>query len=212
MTPAFWLMAAALPLAAQPKLLIDAQVDTHSAAAGLEREFRPLLAAQPQPQGFRGRPAAGEPPGIAWFVCGQRAALAAVAETTAGLLWPFRHAWIDPETATSLVEAHGVTPDAVVRPAYAGQAGFPILLPTSLTERLAAHGGLHGAEAVAAVIAEGAAAWLLELGDPGIVYDISAIRSSLPDYQGPSEPAAGSPPEWNADLAAHAQQSSDTSA
>ncbi len=49
MTPAFWLMAAALPLAAQPKLLIDAQVDTHSAAAGLEREFRPLLAAQPQP-------------------------------------------------------------------------------------------------------------------------------------------------------------------
>jgi hypothetical protein len=48
-TPAFWLMAAALPLAAQPKLLIDAQVDTHSAAAGLEREFRPLLAAQPQP-------------------------------------------------------------------------------------------------------------------------------------------------------------------
>ena len=42
-------MAAALPLAAQPKLLIDAQVDTHSAAAGLEREFRPLLAAQPQP-------------------------------------------------------------------------------------------------------------------------------------------------------------------
>ena len=49
MTPAFWLMAAALPLAAQPKLLIDAQVDTHSAAAGLEREFRPLLADQPQP-------------------------------------------------------------------------------------------------------------------------------------------------------------------
>ena len=49
MTPAFWLMAAALPLAAQPKLLIDAKVDTHSAAAGLEREFRTLLTAQPQP-------------------------------------------------------------------------------------------------------------------------------------------------------------------
>ncbi len=101
------------------------------------------------------RPAAGEPPGIAWFVCGQRAALAAVAETTAGLLWPFRHAWIDPETVTSLVEAHGATPDIVVRPAYAGQAGFPILLPIGLTERLAAQAGLHGAEAVAAVIAQG---------------------------------------------------------
>jgi hypothetical protein len=37
-------MAAALPLAAQPKLLINAKVDTRSAAAGLEREFRALLA------------------------------------------------------------------------------------------------------------------------------------------------------------------------
>ncbi|MBZ5626614.1 MAG: HEAT repeat domain-containing protein [Acidobacteriia bacterium] len=44
-----WLMAAALPLAAQPKLLVNAQVQTHSAAAGLESEFKTLLAAQPQP-------------------------------------------------------------------------------------------------------------------------------------------------------------------
>jgi hypothetical protein len=42
-------MAAALPLAAQPKLLIHAKVDTHSAAAGLERELRTLLTAEPQP-------------------------------------------------------------------------------------------------------------------------------------------------------------------
>lgn len=49
MTRALWLMAAALPLAAQPKLLINAKVDTRSAAAGLEREFRALLATQPQP-------------------------------------------------------------------------------------------------------------------------------------------------------------------
>jgi hypothetical protein len=48
-TRALWLMAAALPLAAQPKLLINAKVDTRSAAAGLEREFRALLATQPQP-------------------------------------------------------------------------------------------------------------------------------------------------------------------
>jgi hypothetical protein len=46
---ALWLAAAALPLAAQPKLLVNAQVDTRSAAAGLEGAFRPLLAAQPQP-------------------------------------------------------------------------------------------------------------------------------------------------------------------
>jgi hypothetical protein len=39
----------ALPLAAQPKLLTNARVDTRSAAAGLEQQFRPLVAAQPQP-------------------------------------------------------------------------------------------------------------------------------------------------------------------
>ena len=46
MKPALCLLAA-LPLvvrtmAAQPKLLVNAKVDTRSAAAGLEREFKTL--------------------------------------------------------------------------------------------------------------------------------------------------------------------------
>ena len=49
MRPALLLLAAALPATAQPKLLINAQVDTRAAAAGLEREFQSLLASQPQP-------------------------------------------------------------------------------------------------------------------------------------------------------------------
>jgi hypothetical protein len=49
MKTALWLMAAALPLAAQPKLLINAQTDTKSAAAGLEQTLRPLIAAQTNP-------------------------------------------------------------------------------------------------------------------------------------------------------------------
>jgi hypothetical protein len=49
MKPLLWLAAAALPLAAQPKLLVNAKPDTRSAAAGLEATFRPLVAAQPQP-------------------------------------------------------------------------------------------------------------------------------------------------------------------
>lgn len=49
MTRALWIVAAALPLAAQPKLLVNAQTDTRSAASGLEREFKGMLAAQPQP-------------------------------------------------------------------------------------------------------------------------------------------------------------------
>jgi HEAT repeats len=43
------LCLAALPLAAQPKLLVNAQVDTRSASAGLETAFRGLLGQQPQP-------------------------------------------------------------------------------------------------------------------------------------------------------------------
>src|ERR1035437_6990348 len=49
MKPLLWLMAAALPLGAQPKLLVNAKLDTRSAAAGLEQTFRPLVTAQPQP-------------------------------------------------------------------------------------------------------------------------------------------------------------------
>lgn len=49
MTRALLLLAAALPLAAQPKLLVNAKTATRSAASGLEREFKSLLTAQPQP-------------------------------------------------------------------------------------------------------------------------------------------------------------------
>src|SRR5687767_10470052 len=49
MKRALWVMLAALPLAAQPKQLVNAQTDTRSAAQGLEREFRSLLTTQPQP-------------------------------------------------------------------------------------------------------------------------------------------------------------------
>src|SRR5580704_16088962 len=49
MTRALCLLAAALPLVAQPKLLVNANLDTHSAGGGLEAAFKPLLTASPQP-------------------------------------------------------------------------------------------------------------------------------------------------------------------
>ncbi len=49
MNAALWLMALALPLAAPPKLLINAKLDTTSAAAGLDRAFQSLVGGQPQP-------------------------------------------------------------------------------------------------------------------------------------------------------------------
>jgi len=96
---------------------------------------------------------------------------------------------------TSLVEAHGAMPDAIVWPAYAGQTGFPILVPATLIERLAGHSGLNGADAVTALIAEGVPVRVVELGDPGIVYDTATPHASLPGYQGPPEPVTEPPPE-----------------
>jgi CTP:molybdopterin cytidylyltransferase MocA len=149
--------------------------------------------------------------GIAWFAYGLRAATAAVAETTAGMLWPFRYGWVDPETVTSLVEAFGAAPDAIARPAFEGRPGFPVLVPATLEPRLSALVGLHAGEALARLIAEGVEQRLLELGDPGIVYDVSTPRQDLPPYQGPSRPAGGPTPEWNEDLGAQAEPSAEAS-
>jgi CTP:molybdopterin cytidylyltransferase MocA len=149
-------------------------------------------------------------PGVGWFVFGLQAAATAVAETSAGLMWPFRHAWIDPETVTSLIEAHGPAADQILRPAYRGQPGFPILVPAALETRLRAVRGKHGEEAVASVVAEGVPLRILELGDPGITHDISTPRAGLPGYQGPPEPSAGPPPEWNAALAAQVERSAES--
>jgi molybdenum cofactor cytidylyltransferase len=146
-------------------------------------------------------PGPDEPRGIAWFVCGLRTALESVSDTTAALLWPVPHVWVDPETVTSLVEAHGAHAGEMVRAVYGGQPGLPILIPATLVDRLAALSGQRGVEAVEALAAEGVPLRLIELGDPGIVHDISTPRADLPAYQGPSEPASGAPPEWNEALA-----------
>ncbi|HLI86451.1 MAG TPA: HEAT repeat domain-containing protein [Bryobacteraceae bacterium] len=44
-----WLLAVPLAAHAQPKLLVNARLDTRTAATGLEREFRALLSTQPEP-------------------------------------------------------------------------------------------------------------------------------------------------------------------
>jgi hypothetical protein len=66
MTRALWLFSALLPLAAQPKLLINAQVDTRAVSAGLDQELRRLVAAASQP--------AGQPAWIGYSVPASRTA------------------------------------------------------------------------------------------------------------------------------------------
>jgi CTP:molybdopterin cytidylyltransferase MocA len=148
-------------------------------------------------------------PGIAWFADGLRTAITTVTETTAGLLWPVRHAWVDPETVTSLVEAHGATLDTIIKPSYAGKPGLPVLAPAALVDRLAGLAPRHGLDAIDALIAEGVPVRGLELGDPGIVFDIATPHSGLPEYQGPPRPEAAAAQEWNAELAAAAELSAE---
>ena len=44
----------------------------------------------------------------------------------------------------------------------------------------------------------GVALELIDTGDPGVIYDIGTPIDSLPQFEGPSEPGAGTPPEWGA--------------
>jgi hypothetical protein len=49
MKHALWLAIAVAQLGAQPKLLVNAKLDSRPASAGLEQTFRPLVTGQPQP-------------------------------------------------------------------------------------------------------------------------------------------------------------------
>lgn len=124
---------------------------------------------------------------------GAEAAAASVRETSAVLLWPGRMTWADPETVTSLIEAHGGAPDSVQRPYRDGQPGWPVLLPVDRVEAILQEPGASLDEVLLS-----AADVLLELGDPGSVLGNEVSLGELPDYLGPREPVGGPSPEWGA--------------
>jgi hypothetical protein len=153
----------------------------------------PVTLAEPAPQD-------GGP--VAQICRGIDVAAAEVRETDAALIWPARLAWVDPETLTSLIEAHGVAPSALLRPAFEGEAGWPALLPL---EHLAALRALGVArmpdELLEDLVAGGVALRTIELGDPGVTHDVSVSRADLPPYAGPPRPAAGHAHEWGSPAA-----------
>jgi CTP:molybdopterin cytidylyltransferase MocA len=116
-----------------------------------------------------------------------------VSETSALLLWPGRMTWIDPETVTSLIEAHGRSADEIIRPRRAGESGWPVLVPADRVAGLLAGPGGSLEEA----LSTGSVA-MVELGDPGSVLGAEVPLDELPDYAGPPEPVGGPPPEWGA--------------
>ena len=136
------------------------------------------------------------------FVRGVGVALSLVRDTDAVLVWPARFPWVGPETVTSLLEAHGVTPDALLRPTYGGTAGWPALVPLGHLELLRSLGTDRTAdEIVGTLIAAESPYRALDLGDPGTTIDGDTSRPALPAYDGPPEPAGGHVHEWGAAVA-----------
>jgi CTP:molybdopterin cytidylyltransferase MocA len=127
------------------------------------------------------------------------AAIRLVADTDAALVWPARLAWVDAETVTTLIAAHGEDRGSVLRPAFGGEDGFPVLLPVGL---LAAFRGLSAARMPGELFADLAAAGVtvrsIDTGDPGVTHDVSIPRADLPPYDGPPEPTDARAHEWGA--------------
>lgn len=139
---------------------------------------------------------------VGQMVRGIEVALAEVKETSGALIWPARMVWVGPETVTSLIEAHGPSADALLRPTFDDAPGWPLLLPLESLAALQAVGaGVMPPTIPAELVAAGVAQRLLTLGDPGTTHDRDTLRSELPPYAGPSEPAGGHVHEWGAMMA-----------
>ncbi len=144
-------------------------------------------------------PAAVEQGPVGQIVRGMDVARAQVTETDAAIVWPGRLTWVDAETVTSLIEAHGAQRAALLRPRYEGDLGWPALIPITALTALAALPVTRMPDELLDDLAASAAPLVaVDTGDPGTTHDISTPMDRLPDYQGPPEPVAGPAPEWGA--------------
>jgi CTP:molybdopterin cytidylyltransferase MocA len=145
-------------------------------------------------------PAAAGP--VGQITAGIEAAVRLVAGTEAALVWPARMAWVDAETVTSLIAAHGERRADMVRPAYDGRAGFPALLPVGHLDALRRVGaGRMPGEILEDLVEGGVPVHGVDTGDPGVTLDVTTPRSELPPYDGPPEPGDAVDREWGAALA-----------
>ena len=107
--------------------------------------------------------------------------------------------WVGPETVTSLIELHGTAPDALLRPTWEGEPGWPVLLPLAALDALRAVAADRMPPLILDdLIAAGLADRHVDLGDPGVALDVGTARAELPPYVGPLEPAADHVHEWGA--------------
>ena len=150
----------------------------------------PVTLADPAPQ---------ESGPVGQIVRGIDLAIGEIDDTDAALIWPARMVWVGPETITSLIEAHGLYPGEMLRPAYEEKAGWPALLPVGFLETLR---GLAADrmpdDLLTDLEAAGVPTRTLDLGDPGTSFDARTTRVELPAYVGPASPVGGHSHEWGA--------------
>jgi len=167
----------------------------------------PVIVVAPDPDGailaaLAGSAAdVGAPPGVEAGPAGQLAwaidlARAQIAATDAVLLWPSRLAWLDAETITSLIEAHGTDRRALLRPTFRGEVGWPILVPLEHVPALRSLSPDLEPDAIGDALAAAVPSRTVELGDPGVVLGLDTPREALPPFEGPPEPPAGRRHEW----------------
>jgi CTP:molybdopterin cytidylyltransferase MocA len=137
---------------------------------------------------------------VALFLLGADVASSEVRDTTAVLLWPVRMTWVGPETVTSLIEAHGVDRDTVLRPTWHGEPGWPMLVPTIHLATMRDMAADLGPEDLANDLVRVLPTREIELGDPGVVHDTDTSFDDLPAYEGPPDPPAGHRHEWGEDV------------
>lgn len=147
-------------------------------------------------------PAPPEQGPAAQMARGADVARSEVHETDAVLLWPARLTWVGPETVTSLIELHGIDPDAVLRPTWDDEPGWPVVLPVAALPSLRAVAAERmPADVLTEILDAGIRDRLVDLGDPGVTFDRATPRADLPPYIGPLEPVTGHVHEWGATVA-----------
>jgi CTP:molybdopterin cytidylyltransferase MocA len=175
----------------------------------------PIVVVSPDPDGsvaaalagseaIHGSPAPPEAGPAGQMVRGSELAAAAVRDTTAFIIWPARMTWVGPETITSLIEAHGADPVALLRPAWHGDPGWPVLLPAVSLDALRAVAPDLMPPDVVLALTSALATRIVEVGDPGVAIDADTRFEDLPPYEGPPDPPSGHAHEWGADVVAEA--------
>ncbi len=153
-------------------------------------------------------PAPDEAGPVGQMLRGLAVARQSVSDTDAVLLWPAGMVWVDAETVTSLIQAHGLDPQTLLRPTWQGTPGWPVLLPMEREAALADVGpDRMPNEVLSDLERAGVPMRLIELGDPGATHGRDTALDDLPAYEGPAQPIGGHPPEWGAAAADRADES-----